>query len=710
MKKLTKYIFALLSFAVPLSVYSMTVSQNIAPGDSTEMVTAAMTLGVPHQPGYPINTVIGNLFYRSALPLSDVGRINFASSAVSALTVFVFYLTVTKLLHYKYNIPIDRENIDDENTVSINTYTASFTASMFLAFSMIYWQYALKFEVFPLNNLLAVSMIYLSLSYLELRENRKRFSDLVLYLLLFLIGFSFTHHQTIILIFPALFFLLKGDIFRRIKDRDYNFLHMLSLLSGFLPYFIILMYLSSQKPLLNQGMVETVWDAFNNLRRTDFGTFSAYQRSLAPQIITTYPVDNILYYSRCIVKDFSVFGAVFALGGVLYLLRNNRRLLLFALLGFVFSGWIFLSFANFPLTSSFNQATVRRFHLLPNIFVGFAVAFGVYPVFSLINSAGKGDKMTKLGVLASNVLLVLTAGLPVYANFGYAKAVTTDLTEKYIASSYSSLEKDALYLYSGDIPGMTSQYFRFAVDRGESFKAFSPGQFHLEWFNRWLTETYPEVKIPEPHPDKMFTLTSQIVDANYLKWPIYIGPDLVITDSAIEKNYTLYPRHLLFQAVKKGGDLNTTIWQTENDHLWSTVDLDQISTIKKYGPSFEEDLIFHYIRHFYNTGYVYEEVGLYDDAKREYERVLDIDPVFADALVSLSRLYGEKFENKDYLKAIEYLQKYLALLAPDQKEAIEEVYKKADEYDQKYKEMLKNEQEEYERQEQEEATESGESQ
>jgi len=121
-------------------------------------------------------------------------------------------------------------------------------------------------------------------------------------------------------------------------------------------------------------------------------------------------------------------------------------------------------------------------------------------------------------------------------------------------------------------------------------------------------------------------------------------------------------------------------------------------------------LIFHYIRHFYNTGYVYEEVGLYDDAKREYERVLDIDPVFADALVSLSRLYGEKFENKDYLKAIEYLQKYLALLAPDQKEAIEEVYKKADEYDQKYKEMLKNEQEEYERQEQEEATESGESQ
>ncbi|KKQ54613.1 MAG: hypothetical protein US75_C0039G0008, partial [Candidatus Woesebacteria bacterium GW2011_GWC1_38_13] len=252
MKKLTKYIFALLSFAVPLSVYSMTVSQNIAPGDSTEMVTAAMTLGVPHQPGYPINTVIGNLFYRSALPLSDVGRINFASSAVSALTIFVFYLTVTKLLHYKYNIPIDRENIDDENTVSINTYTASFTASMFLAFSMIYWQYALKFEVFPLNNLLAVSMIYLSLSYLELRENRKRFSDLVLYLLLFLIGFSFTHHQTIILIFPVLFFLLKGDIFRRIKDRDYNFLHMLSLLSGFLPYFIILMYLSSQKPLLNQ--------------------------------------------------------------------------------------------------------------------------------------------------------------------------------------------------------------------------------------------------------------------------------------------------------------------------------------------------------------------------------------------------------------------------------------------------------------------------
>lgn len=701
MEKFVKYLFALLSFIVPLSVYSLMVSRHIAPGDSTEMVTAAMTLGVPHQPGYPINTLIGNLFYRSALPLTDAGRVNFASSAVSALTVFVFYLTVTKLLHYKDNIPINGEKIDVENTDSISNYTASFTASMFLAFSTIYWQYALKFEVFPLNNLLAVSIIYLSLSYLEIRENRRHLSDLVFYLLLFLTGFSFTHHQTIIFIFPALFFLLKGDIFKRIKDRDYNFLHLLALISGSLPYFAVLMYLSSQKPLLNQGMVETVWDAFNNLRRTDFGTFSAYQKGIAPPVLTTYPVDNILYYSRYIVKDFSVLGAVFALGGVLYLLRKNRRLLLFALLGFVFSGWVFLSFANFPLTSTFNQATVRRFQMLPNIFVGFMIAFGVYPVLRLINSAGKGDKMTKLGVFASNVLLVFTAGLPVYANFGYAKAVTTDLTEKYIASSYSSLEKDALYLYSGDIPSMTSQYFRFAADRSESFKAFSPGQFHLEWFNKWLAETYPEVKIPEPQPDKMFTLTSQIVDANYLKWPIYIGPDLVITDAAIEKNYTLYPRHLLFQAVKKGGDLNTVVWQAENDHLWSTIDPDQLDMIRKYGPSFEEEIIFHYVRHFYNTGYIYEDVGMYEDAKREYERVLEINPLFAEAAVSLSRLYGEKLENKDYPKAIEYLQRYVNILGPYGGEQVQAAYQKAEEYGKKYEEMLKKQEEEIENSEQE---------
>jgi tetratricopeptide (TPR) repeat protein len=106
------------------------------------------------------------------------------------------------------------------------------------------------------------------------------------------------------------------------------------------------------------------------------------------------------------------------------------------------------------------------------------------------------------------------------------------------------------------------------------------------------------------------------------------------------------------------------------------------------------------------VGYVYEEVGLYEDAAREYERVLKLDPWFGEAYLSLSRLYGEKLEFKDYPKAVEYLQSYSGLLTPTQSDQVQAVYQKMQEYDVKYQEQIKVMQEELESQTQE-ASESG---
>lgn len=716
-----KLFFLTLSVGIPLSVYTLMVSPYVAPGDSTEMVTAATTLGIPHQPSYPLNTLIGHLFYKLPLPMGDVARVNFASGVIQALTVAVFYLGMVELISYHQNHKSQRS--DDEQDISDNSplsiYLAAFTASLFLAFSGIFWQYALKFEVFPLNNLFVVTLIYLSLKYLTRIRTVGVVEDMVkdkwarlLFLLLIVVsGLAVTHHQTVILIFPALAILFKDDILRRIEDKDFDYSHLIAVIAGVIPFFVLLMAIASRQPLLNQGKVETLFDAFNNLRRTDFGTFSAFEKGLGPQIKTTYPYDQATYYLGYVSKDFSLLGVAGAIAGIWYLLKEKRNALLFVLTGITISGFIFLGYANFPLTDGFNQATARRFHMLPNIFFAQIIGFGAYFVLRTINSTKVQDATSKSGILLANVFIVSTIGLSVYNNYDGAKIAGNDLTKKYIDAMYVAVEQDSLVLLSGDIPNMTSQYWRFVVDGGESFRAFSPGQFHLKWFNKWLIQTYPEVEIPPPYPDKLFTLTSQVVDANYDKgWKFYIGPDLVVNAPLIEQDYTLYPRHLLFQVIKKGGDLPLEAWRAENDAVWASIDLEQFNQIRKNAPMFEESIIFHYIRHFHNVGNVYEDVGLNEDAIREYGRALELDPAFKESLAGLSRIYGEKMEEPDYPKAVEYLQRYVSVLEPGEEAYAQAAYGKMQEYDEKWQKVQAKLQEEFEAdmQTQEEATSSAE--
>src|SRR5215467_4706692 len=47
-------------------LYVMTAARDLVFGDTPELVTAAITLGIPHPPGYPLFTMLGHLF--SLLP------------------------------------------------------------------------------------------------------------------------------------------------------------------------------------------------------------------------------------------------------------------------------------------------------------------------------------------------------------------------------------------------------------------------------------------------------------------------------------------------------------------------------------------------------------------------------------------------------------------------------------------------------------------
>jgi len=91
----------LLIFSSVLAVYLKTVAPTVAFGDSGELVTAAVTLGVPHPPGFPLYLLAGKLF-TLVLPFGDMAfRLNVLSALFGALAATSMFFLVRALGQYK---------------------------------------------------------------------------------------------------------------------------------------------------------------------------------------------------------------------------------------------------------------------------------------------------------------------------------------------------------------------------------------------------------------------------------------------------------------------------------------------------------------------------------------------------------------------------------------------------------------------------------
>ncbi len=66
-----------------MAAYLLTLAPGLVGGDTPELVTAARLLGIPHQPGYPIYTLLGRLF--SLVPIAGVAwQVNLLSAVAGA--------------------------------------------------------------------------------------------------------------------------------------------------------------------------------------------------------------------------------------------------------------------------------------------------------------------------------------------------------------------------------------------------------------------------------------------------------------------------------------------------------------------------------------------------------------------------------------------------------------------------------------------------
>jgi len=301
-----------------LCVYVFNLSPTIFVGDSPELITAAKTLGVAHPPGYPVFTIITNAVTRIFPYANPAYRANFANAFFIFLSLFLIsrFLKIPTLIYF--------------------------------AFSPLVVRASAACEVFTLNILFAAVIIYL----LAGKTRQKTLAAS------FVFGLGLANHQTLILITPAVLFLLARR--KLLNTKFVIYLTGLALLGFSANLFLIVR--AQTGAALNWGNPHNFSSLMRVLLRKDYGTFALHggQYSVSPRALLDW-----------VRIGFKFFGFIFLIAPVAYLLkiRKQNEFGHFLFISFLFTGPVFylisgLSSANFL----FLEAIMERFFLLPALF------------------------------------------------------------------------------------------------------------------------------------------------------------------------------------------------------------------------------------------------------------------------------------------------------------------------------------------------------
>jgi len=201
--KKIRIITSLIILGISTITYMLTVAPTVSFWDCGEFIACANILGVPHPPGTPMFMLLGRFFIVVFGFINEIAfRVNLISVFSSALgTMFTFLFTERLMMMALKN-----------KGTSFTSLTAGIVASLLLTFSDTYWFNAVEAEVYGLAMGLVMIICWLSLLWIENKNNHagNRYLLLICYLAFWGVGF----HLYSVMTFPAillLMFLLERD-------------------------------------------------------------------------------------------------------------------------------------------------------------------------------------------------------------------------------------------------------------------------------------------------------------------------------------------------------------------------------------------------------------------------------------------------------------------------------------------------------------------
>jgi len=171
-----------------LVLYLLTLAPTTAMWDTSEYITAAYTLGIPHPPGNPFFVLVGRV--ATLLPFGSVAvRVNLLAALCSAATAAVWFLVAERVLAQWFTLRWAR-------------LTGAAVAALLSATAFTVWnQSVVNEKVYTVSLAFFAVVSWLTVLWCDDPDGRR--ADRILVLIAYLIGLGYANHPAGFLVGPA---------------------------------------------------------------------------------------------------------------------------------------------------------------------------------------------------------------------------------------------------------------------------------------------------------------------------------------------------------------------------------------------------------------------------------------------------------------------------------------------------------------------------
>ena len=427
-------------------VYVATAMRTVQGGDSGELAAMAAHGGVAHPPGYPLYLLWLRLF--AWLPTVPTHRAALATALLGAMSV--------AMLQAACRAWGTRRSV-------------ATVASALFASSPLTWRLSTEPEVFVLNVLIALAIVWLCAP----RVLPARLETWRVALLGLAAGLGISNHHSIVLLAPLGLYTAIVSIRRASAPVRATLGGLGMLLVGLSPYVYLAIAARSapnESPCIWGDT--TTWDGFlHHFLRRDYGTFQLHATSRYED-----PRAQLAYLGQTLLTDGLGFPLLGIAGATVGLAKLRRRALSGPTLALVavllFTGPLFalrLSLPPFGLSA----LVVKRFHLLPLVI---ATVIGALGLDVLLRARSRALEAAVIGLVATVVGIRTASTLP------EVQAHQTPTLERYLRNVLGFAPKGSIILVSSDDLVGGFLYTRCALGVRPDVEVITPRLLLADWY------------------------------------------------------------------------------------------------------------------------------------------------------------------------------------------------------------------------------------
>jgi hypothetical protein len=323
-------------------LYALTAPHTVTLEDSGEFLMTGYYWGVAHPPGYPLYTLLGKV--ASFFPFGSVAyRIHLLSAAFGAVAAGFLYLSALKLLKQRF---------------------VALAAALAYGLSLTFWSQAIIAEVYALNALFFLALLYLALETADQPTARKVFG------FSFLFGLSLTNHWPLILLNFPVFTALLWSVRREFTSRLAKVAGLFVL--GLVPYLLMIWRSHAAGEMVFSGPIQSFGELFDYVIRKDYMSIEASA--------TASLKDSALFFRDFLLQaatEFTYAGVALILAGAVYAARSLNKQTLFIFGWGILSSSLILKFFEINDYEPLNVEAYLVYHLIPYAFLALLIGAGI---------------------------------------------------------------------------------------------------------------------------------------------------------------------------------------------------------------------------------------------------------------------------------------------------------------------------------------------